>query len=187
MGNPDGARKKKRRKRSGGEAAASFDRDVFPILLAAVAPATGPNQRASSAATAARLLRRLLPRSPPLSPLPGPLVALLPLLLTSSSHSVAALSCEVMGAAALQSMEAGEALASDGGIASGLARALGSGSQRVAEAACNAVMDLSASSIGREHLSGSPVLPRLLWNLFLGLSVAGAPGAKQGFQSQVNV
>ena len=75
---------------------------------------------------------------------------------------MAALSCEVMGAAALQSMEAGETLASDGGIASGLARALGSGSGRVAEAACNAVMDLSASPVGRERLSGSPVLPSLL-------------------------
>ncbi|KAF6999565.1 hypothetical protein CFC21_015574, partial [Triticum aestivum] len=101
MGNTDGARKKKRKKGSDGEAAASFDRDVFPILLATVTPTTGPNQCASSSsATAARLLRRLLSRLPPmlvLSPLPGPLVALLPLLLSSSSHSVAALSCEVVG------------------------------------------------------------------------------------------
>ncbi|SPT20340.1 unnamed protein product [Triticum aestivum] len=189
MGNPDGARKTKRRKRSGGEAAASFDRDVFPILLAAVAPTTGPNQRApfSSAAAAARLLRRLLSLSPPLSPLPGSLVALLPLLLSSSSHSVAALSCEVMGAAALQSMEAAEALASDGGVASGLARALGSGSQRVTEAACNAVMDLSASSIGREHLSGSPVLPRLLYLFSQVESISGAVGGgSTGCQARVS-
>ncbi|KAE8793099.1 JmjC domain-containing protein [Hordeum vulgare] len=180
MGNPDGARKKKRRKGSGDEAAASFDRDVFPILLAAVAPTSGPNQRASSSSTAARLLRRLLsrsPQAPPLSPLPGSLVALLPLLLTSSSHSVAALSCEVMGAAALQSMQAGEALASDGGVAGGLARALGSGSQRVAEAACNAVMDLSASPVGRERLSASPVLPRLLYLFSQVESISGAVGS----------
>jgi lysine-specific demethylase/histidyl-hydroxylase NO66 len=68
----------------------------------------------------------------------------------------------VVGAAALQSMEAGELLASDGGVAGGLARALGSASRRVAEAACNAVMDLSASPVGSERLSGSPLLPRLL-------------------------
>ncbi|EMS53310.1 putative protein phosphatase 2C 45 [Triticum urartu] len=105
----------------------------------------------------------------------------------SSSHSVAALSCEVMGAAALQSMEAGEALASDGGIASGLARALGSGSQRVAEAACNAVMDLSASSIGREHLSGSPVLPRLLYLFSQVESISGAVGGgSTGCQARVS-
>ncbi|VAH52817.1 unnamed protein product [Triticum turgidum subsp. durum] len=184
MENPGGARKKKRRKGSGGEAAASFDRDVFPILLAAVAPTTRPNQRASSsaaAAAAARLLRRLLSRSPPappLSPLPRSLVALLPLLLTSSSHSVAALSCEVMGAAALQSMEAGETLVSDGGIASGLARALGTSSQRVSEAACNAVMDLSASPVGRERLSGSPVLPRLLYLFSQVESISAVVGSR---------
>jgi lysine-specific demethylase/histidyl-hydroxylase NO66 len=67
-----------------------------------------------------------------------------------------------MGAAALQSMESSEMLASDGGIATGLAWALASGSRRVAEAACNAMMDLSASPVGRERLSGSPVLQRLL-------------------------
>ncbi|XP_020164621.1 uncharacterized protein [Aegilops tauschii subsp. strangulata] len=191
MENPDGARKKKRRRRSGGEASASFDRDVFPILLAAVTPTTGPNQRASSsAAAAARLLRRLLSRSPPapaLSPLPGSLVALLPLLLSSSSHSVAALSCEVMGAAALQSMEAAEALASDGGVAGGLARALGGGSQRVAEAACNAVMDLSASPVGRERLSGSPVLPRLLYLFSQVESISRAVGSgSTGCQARVS-
>jgi bifunctional lysine-specific demethylase and histidyl-hydroxylase MINA len=76
--------------------------------------------------------------------------------------SVAALSCEVLGAAALKSMEAGETLASDSGITNGLARALRSRSRRVVEAACNAVMDLSASSVGRERLSGSPVLLRIL-------------------------
>lgn len=75
---------------------------------------------------------------------------------------VAALSCEVLGAAALQSMEAGETLASDSGIASGLARALGSRSWRVAEASCNAIMDLSASSVGRERLAGSSVLLKIL-------------------------
>jgi lysine-specific demethylase/histidyl-hydroxylase NO66 len=67
-----------------------------------------------------------------------------------------------MGAVALQSMESSEVLASDFGVASGLARALASGSRQVAEAACNAVMDLSASPLGRERLSGTPVLRRLL-------------------------
>jgi hypothetical protein len=94
MENPTG--KKRKRKRRGGEPeAASFDRQVFPILLAAVAPTAGPDQLAynsSSFAAAARLLRRLLSRSPPspaLSPLPASLVALLPLLISSryKTHS----------------------------------------------------------------------------------------------------
>ncbi|XP_062184073.1 uncharacterized protein LOC133888008 [Phragmites australis] len=172
--NRDG--EKRKRKKRGDEAAAdaaspsaaSFDLHVFPILLAATsasARTTGQNSTSGSpAALAAYLLRRVLSRSqPPLSPLPDSLVALLPLLLSSSCCSVAALSCEVLGAAALRSMEAGEMLASDGGIANGLARALGSRSRRVAEAACNAIMDLSASSVGREHLANSPVLARILY------------------------
>ncbi|CAD6259212.1 unnamed protein product [Miscanthus lutarioriparius] len=166
-------RKRRKRKRRGDERAAacvpspssaSFDRDVFPVLLAAVRTTRQTGSSSSPpAALAARLLRRVLSRSPQtLSPLPRSLVALLPLLLSSSCSSVAALSCEVLGAAALRSMETGEMLASDTGIASGLARTLGSRSQRVIEAACNSILDLSASSVGRERLAGSPVLPRTL-------------------------
>ncbi|CAN6241232.1 unnamed protein product [Urochloa humidicola] len=164
--------KRRKRKEHGDEASAdeaspssaSFDRHVFPILLAASSAAAQSSKPCSPAALAARLLRRVLSRSPQmLSPLPDSLVALLPRLLSSSCSSVATLSCEVLGAAALQSMEAGEVLASASGIASGLARALGSGSQCVTEAACNSIMDLSASSVGRERLAGSPVLPRILY------------------------
>ncbi|OEL24363.1 hypothetical protein BAE44_0014624 [Dichanthelium oligosanthes] len=164
--------KRKKRKERGDEAAAddaspssaSFDRHVFPILLAAAQTTRQYSNSCSPATLAARLLRRVLSRSPQvLSPLPDSLVALLPRLLSSSCSSVAALSCEVLGAAALRSMEAGEVLASDSGIASGLARALGSRSQRVTEAACNSIMDLSASSVGRERLAGSPILPRILY------------------------
>uniref|UniRef100_A0A0E0DJF8 Bifunctional lysine-specific demethylase and histidyl-hydroxylase n=1 Tax=Oryza meridionalis TaxID=40149 RepID=A0A0E0DJF8_9ORYZ len=155
----------KKRKRRGGGASAAFDRSVFPILLAAAAAARSTHRRTrhGSDSTVARLLRRALSCSrPSLHPLPASLVAILPPLLTSSSASVAALSCEVLGAAALQSMEASETLASDAAIADCLARALRRGSQRVAEAACNAIMDLSASSAGREHLAGSAVLQSIL-------------------------
>ncbi|KAJ1273276.1 hypothetical protein BS78_06G267400 [Paspalum vaginatum] len=163
----DRKRKMKKREERGDEAAAddappsssTFDRHVFPILLAAAQT----TRQSSNSCSAARLLRRVLSRSPRvLSPLPDSLTALLPLLLSSSCSSVAAVSCEVLGAAALRSMEAAEALASDRGIASGLATALGSRSQRVTEAACNSILDLSASSVGREHLAASPVLPRIL-------------------------
>uniref|UniRef100_A0A0D9WAM6 Glutamine synthetase n=1 Tax=Leersia perrieri TaxID=77586 RepID=A0A0D9WAM6_9ORYZ len=158
----------KKRKRRGDEATAAFDRRVFPILLAAAATGarttSGTQPGADSSTIAARLLRRLLSRSPSslISPLPSSLVAVLPLLLASRSASVAALSCEVLGAAALQSMEASEVLASDAAIADGLGRALRNGRQRVAKAACNAIMDLSASAVGRGRLAGSAVLPSIL-------------------------
>ena len=87
-------RKRRKRKRRGDERAAacvpspssaSFDRDVFPVLLAAVRTTRQTGSSSSPpAALAARLLRRVLSRSPQtLSPLPRSLVALLPLLLSS--------------------------------------------------------------------------------------------------------
>ena len=86
--------KRRKRKRRGDERAAacapspsstSFDRDVFPVLLAAVRTTRQTSSSSSPpAALAARLLRRVLSRSPQtLSPLPRSLVALLPLLLSS--------------------------------------------------------------------------------------------------------
>ncbi|KAF8769139.1 hypothetical protein HU200_006635 [Digitaria exilis] len=158
----DRSGKRKKRKESGDEAVAEgpspssapFDRRVFPILLAAAQTA---RQSGNSAALAARVLRHVLSRSlQMLSPLPDSLVALLPRLLSSSCLSVDALSCELLGAAALQSMEAGEFLASDSGIASGLVRALGSRNQRVTEAACNSIW-ISR----RVQLVGSVLQPHL--------------------------
>lgn len=92
----------------------------------------------------------------------------------------------MLGAAALQSMEASETLASDAAIADCLARALRRGSQRVAEAACNAIMDLSASSAGREHLAGSAVLQSILWNLFLESLISEALSAQKVLLKQIN-
>jgi len=63
---------------------ASFDRHVFPILLAAAQTTRQNSNSCSPAALAARLLRRVLSRSPQmLYPLPDSLVALLPRLLSS--------------------------------------------------------------------------------------------------------
>ncbi|KAG8061099.1 hypothetical protein GUJ93_ZPchr0003g17993 [Zizania palustris] len=112
-----------------------------------------------------------------LSPLTDSLFALLPLFLASSS-SMVALTCEVLGAAALQSMEASEMLASDACIANGLARALGSGSQQVADGACNAIMDLRVSSVGMEHLAGSAILPSILYLFSRVESVSGVTDSR---------
>lgn len=69
-----------------------------------------------------------------------------------SCPSVAAQSAQLVGSASLCSLEANLIIVLDKEIVNGLLRALGSRSRRVAMAACNAVLDLSASSIGRKTL-----------------------------------
>lgn len=75
---------------------------------------------------------------------------------------MAALSAEVVGAAALHSMEMNMAIASDYEVVKCLISALGSQSYRVAKAACNAIMDLSSSPNGRERLKDSLAIQSLL-------------------------
>ncbi|XP_026663693.2 uncharacterized protein LOC103715626 [Phoenix dactylifera] len=143
----------------------SFDRTVFPLLLASAANLRNPQARSITerflrAHLALLRTRRTAPSSLP--PLPPCFLALLPLLLTSRCSSVAALSAEVVSAAALWSLEANTMMASDDGVIKCLVWALGSRSRRVAEAVCNAIMDLSSSPIGRERLRDSFAIERLL-------------------------
>ncbi|KAL0919889.1 hypothetical protein M5K25_012014 [Dendrobium thyrsiflorum] len=135
-----------------------FDLKVFPLMLAAASAADAQNPSFRS------LLKHFLSahlalitsttRSPlPLSILlPPGLLSLLPLLLTSSCPALAVLSAQLVGAASLFSLEANLIIVLDKDIVNGLLRALVSRSRRVVVAACNAVLDLSASSIGRETL-----------------------------------
>lgn len=75
---------------------------------------------------------------------------------------MAALSLEVIGAAALCSLESNAMVASDGPVVKGLVWAMGSKSRRLAEAACNAAIDLAASPFGRERLRESSAVEKLL-------------------------
>ncbi|WOL06478.1 hypothetical protein Cni_G15212 [Canna indica] len=152
----------------------SFDRTDFPLLLAA--STSGEHQSPQARSILRRFLRARLalltgktqPSSSNCPPpsleslLPRGLLSLFPLLLTSRWPSVAALGAEVIGAAALYSLEANEMLALDRGVIKGLILALGRKSRRVVKAACNAVMDLSTSPIGREQLRKTSTVERLL-------------------------
>ncbi|XP_010927052.2 uncharacterized protein [Elaeis guineensis] len=147
----------------------SFDRTMFPLLLASAANLRNPQARSIikrflRAHLALLTTRRTAPSSLPPLPflLPQSFLAFLPLLLASRCSSVAALSAEVVGAAALWSLEANTMIASDDEVIKCLVWALGSRSRRVAEAVCNAIMDLSSSPIGRERLRHSFAIERLL-------------------------
>ncbi|XP_072979010.1 uncharacterized protein [Typha angustifolia] len=142
----------------------SFDRSMFPLLLASASNLQNPDARS----LILRFLRSqlaLITTTTSFSsmPLPHAFLSLLPLLLTSSYSSVAALTAEVVGATVLHSLEANAMIASDGGVVKGLVWALGSRSRRVAKAACNAVMDLSTSPIGRERLREASAVDKLLY------------------------
>ncbi|XP_020582631.1 uncharacterized protein LOC110026146 [Phalaenopsis equestris] len=136
----------------------SLDLKTFPLMLAAASTADAQNPIFRS------LLKRLLSAhysllTPPtcsLLPLsillPPCLLALLPLLLASSCPSLAVLSAQLVGAASLCSLEANSMIVLDKEIVNELLRAVVSRSRSVAVAACNAVLDLSVSSNGRETL-----------------------------------
>lgn len=67
-----------------------------------------------------------------------------------------------MGAASLLSLEMNERISLDGEIVKVLVSALGSSSRRVSMAACNALLDLSTTTIGRLRLLEFSALEKLM-------------------------
>lgn len=65
---------------------------------------------------------------------------------------IASRGAEIAGAASLLSLEMNEEIALDGETVRGLVSALASPKKRLAVAACNAVLDLGTTFIGRERL-----------------------------------
>ncbi|XP_052181531.1 uncharacterized protein LOC127794468 [Diospyros lotus] len=86
--------------------------------------------------------------------LPPPILSLLPPLLTSKCAAVVRKCSEFVGAASLFSLEMNEQLAGDDEIVRGLIFAFSSGSKRrtTLVATCNAILDMSSTSIGRQRL-----------------------------------
>ncbi|XP_039120216.1 uncharacterized protein LOC120256591 isoform X2 [Dioscorea cayenensis subsp. rotundata] len=169
----DAGEKRKRRRERSCSSSTSFDRGSFPLMLAAIAKLH--NRRSRSIIK--RLLRSHLALiSKPLSLrrlVPNGLLALLPSLLVSGFPSVVVLSAEVVSAIALHSLEANEIIASNEEVVKCLVQgALGSHIKRAVMAACNAVMDLSTSPLGRSQLRKSNAIGRLL---FLFCQVCSAP------------
>ncbi|CBI17874.3 unnamed protein product, partial [Vitis vinifera] len=72
-------------------------------------------------------------------------------------------STEIAGAASIFSFEMNEQIALDGEIVKGLILAVGASNKMVSVAACNAVLDLSTTSIGRERLLEFSALEHLMF------------------------
>lgn len=95
--------------------------------------------------------------------LTNPILSLLPALLTFKSPTIASRAAEMVGSAALESLDMNQRISSDAGIINGLLAALGSSKTRLPVAACHALLDLCTTSVGRRRFAHSSALPRLLF------------------------
>ncbi|KAK9097426.1 hypothetical protein Sjap_022923 [Stephania japonica] len=120
---------------------------LFPLILASLANLHRP----SAQSLLTKSLQTLQTSSPSLVT-GAAVLALLPSLLGGATAAVAQIAAEIAGAAAIFSLEANEAVSADEEILVALMEAVEGRSERVAVAACNAVLDLCASSVARRRL-----------------------------------
>uniref|UniRef100_A0A2P2MXR0 Bifunctional lysine-specific demethylase and histidyl-hydroxylase n=1 Tax=Rhizophora mucronata TaxID=61149 RepID=A0A2P2MXR0_RHIMU len=78
--------------------------------------------------------------------------SLLPVLLKSRFPEIACRSAEIVGAVSMLSLQMNERVVSDDETVKALISALGSPNRRVSMAACNALLDLSTTSVARRRL-----------------------------------
>ncbi|KAD6454536.1 hypothetical protein E3N88_09242 [Mikania micrantha] len=114
------------------------------------------------------LLHSLLSKSPNSilrshKTLQTPLISLLPLLLNSRYSEIACSGLEIVGAASLFSIEMNEQIALDDEIVKGLITALASSRRSVSMAACNALLDLFTTSVGRCKLLEFSAIDNLIF------------------------
>ncbi|XP_071729672.1 uncharacterized protein [Rutidosis leptorrhynchoides] len=81
-----------------------------------------------------------------------PIISLLPVIINCKCLEIACSGLEIVGAASLYSIEMNERIASDDEIVKGLITAESSSRRSVSMAACNAILDLFTTSIGRSKL-----------------------------------
>ncbi|KAF5789547.1 putative [histone H3]-dimethyl-L-lysine(36) demethylase [Helianthus annuus] len=112
-----------------------------------------------------RLLFSLLSKSPNsiMQTLHAPLISLLPVLITSKCSEIACSSLEIVGTASLFSIEMNEQIAFDDEIVKGLITAVASSRRNVSMAACNALLDLFTTSVGRCKLLEHSAIDNLIF------------------------
>ncbi|KAF5748651.1 hypothetical protein HS088_TW04G00609 [Tripterygium wilfordii] len=118
---------------------------TFALLLASLL-----NKPSDSKTLINQCLNQLYRSLPQLKTLPTSFLSLLPLLLHSEETMRQA--AGIVGAASLHSIEMNEQIALDGEIVKGLVSVLSSSDREAVLGACNAVLDMSTTSIGRQQL-----------------------------------
>ncbi|XP_050219040.1 uncharacterized protein LOC126669577 [Mercurialis annua] len=158
MEKPEKNKRKKRKKipESPSFSVALVNADtIFPLLLATLCNSQPPP-------TSQSLTKKCLNKLKMNDPLPNSILSLLPTLLTSRYPDIACRSAEVLGAASLLSVEMNERIALDCVIVKALLFCLGSCKKNVSVSACNALLDLSTTSIGRCRLFEFSALERVI-------------------------
>ncbi|KAK9269787.1 hypothetical protein L1049_001565 [Liquidambar formosana] len=127
------------------------------VMLAAISNSHKPSSNSLVKKCLNKLRLSLLSKPPnlPFSPqqtLLYPILSLLPVLVKSRCAGIASVGAEIVGAASLLSFEMNDLIASDCEIVRALVSALASSKRRISSAACNAVLDLSTTSVGRQRL-----------------------------------
>ncbi|KAK4392599.1 Bifunctional lysine-specific demethylase and histidyl-hydroxylase NO66 [Sesamum angolense] len=135
---------------------------LFPLLLAALC-SNCHNRRA----LIKKCLNRVLLSLPHLDL--SPILSLLPALLKFNCAGIVCKSLEIIGAASLASIVMNEKIAEEGEIMKGLISLLGSSKRGTAMAACNALLDLSTTSSGRQRLVEFSAIENLLANAWISL------------------
>ncbi|KAG9451404.1 hypothetical protein H6P81_011369 [Aristolochia fimbriata] len=90
------------------------------------------------------------------------ILSLLPVLLSSRFTKIAATAAEIVGAAGLSSLESNERITSDKAIMDSLVCAMSCPAKLVSLAVVNAILDLSTTSVGREHLWRSAAVEKMI-------------------------
>lgn len=152
---------------------------IFALMLAAICNSNEPYSESVIKRCLNSLHLSLIPNSQNAASglhqtLPIPILSLLPILLNSKCDEIVSRSTEIAGAASIFSFEMNEQIALDGEIVKGLILAVGASNKMVSVAACNAVLDLSSTSIGRERLLEFSALEHLM---FLNLQKDWSPYA----------
>ncbi|XP_011079279.1 uncharacterized protein LOC105162832 [Sesamum indicum] len=128
---------------------------LFPLLLAALC-SNCHNRRA----LIKKCLNRVFLSLPHLDL--SPILSLLPALLKFNCAGIVSKSLEIIGAASLASIVMNEKIAEEGETMKGLISLLGSSKRGTAMAACNALLDLSTTSVGRQRLVEFSAIENLL-------------------------
>ncbi|KAK1418374.1 hypothetical protein QVD17_27517 [Tagetes erecta] len=153
---------------------------LFGVMLAAIS-----NREPTSQGTIViqkalhHLLLSLLSKSPSSffpshKTLHTPLISLLPALLNSRCSEIACSSLEIVGAASLFSIEMNEQIGLDDEIVKGLITAVVSSRRSVSMAACNALLDLFTTSVGRCKLLDFSAIDSFI-SCFLQVSKSSIP------------
>jgi hypothetical protein len=91
-----------------------------------------------------------------------PILALLPSLLSSTHSQIARRAAEIIGTASLVSLEVNQEIATDSKTVKGLILLLNNPNRKVQFSACNAVLDLSATSFAQQQLLNFSALHKLM-------------------------